>query len=162
MLVTNRLDPLQHGLPWRAVRRLSAPERLGAARELLEAEVPGVWIWWSLYCSSSEPIYDGASIAAQGIVVVSINYRLGALGFMKCEGGDANCGLWDAIGALEWTHENIHQFSGDSNNITISGESAGAIAVTCLVASPIANGLFRRGIAMSAVAHSMMMSLLRK
>ena len=104
--------------------------------------------------SSSEPIYDGASIAAQGVVVVSINYRLGALGFMKCDGGDANCGLWDAVRALEWTHENIHQFNGDSNNITISGESAGAGAVTCLVASPIANRLFRRGIAMSAVAHS--------
>ena len=104
--------------------------------------------------SSSEPIYDGSSIAAQGVVVVSINYRLGALGFMKCDGGDANCGLWDAVRALEWTRENIHHFNGDPDNITISGESAGAGAVTCLVASPIANKLFRRGIAMSSVAHT--------
>ena len=104
--------------------------------------------------SSSEPIYDGTSIAADGIVVVSINYRLGALGFMKCEGGDANCGLWDAVRALEWTRENIHNFNGDANNITISGESAGACAVTCLVASPVSNKLFHRGIAMSSVAHT--------
>ena len=104
--------------------------------------------------SSSEPIYDGAAIAAQGVVVVSINYRLGALGFMWCEGGDANCGLWDAVRALEWTQENIEQFNGDPENVTIAGESAGAGATACLVASPIANKLFHRAIAMSAVAHS--------
>ena len=103
--------------------------------------------------SSSEPIYDGAAIAAQGIVVVSINYRLGALGFMWCDGGDANCGLWDAVRALEWTRENITNFNGDPDNITIAGESAGAGATACLVASPVANKLFRRAIAMSAVAH---------
>jgi carboxylesterase type B len=104
--------------------------------------------------SSSEAIYDGASIAAQGVVVVSINYRLGALGFMWCEGGDANCGLWDAVRALEWTQENILQFNGDPSNVTIGGESAGAGATACLVASPVANKLFHRAIAMSAVAHS--------
>jgi len=104
--------------------------------------------------SSSEPIYDGAAIAAQGVVVVSINYRLGALGFMWCEGGDANCGLWDAVRALEWTQQNIAQFNGDPGNVTIAGESAGAGATACLVASPIANKLFHRAIAMSAVAHS--------
>jgi len=104
--------------------------------------------------SGSEPIYEGTRFAEQDVVVVTINYRLGAFGFMWPEGGDPNCGLWDQVRALQWVKENIGEFGGDPRNVTIGGESAGAACSTCLVASPIANKLFQRAIIMSTVAHT--------
>ena len=115
-----------------------------------------VWIHGGAFVvgSGSEPIYQGARLTRENVVVVTVNYRLGALGFMWSDGGDANCALWDQVRVLEWVQENIDAFGGDRNSVTIGGESAGAGCVTCLVASPVANKLFHRAIIMSAVAHT--------
>jgi para-nitrobenzyl esterase len=113
-----------------------------------------VWIHGGGYTagSGSEPTYEGSRLAQEGLVVVTVNYRLGALGFMWPDDGDANCALWDQVRALEWVGENIASFGGDPDNVTIGGESAGAGCSTCLAASPIANKLFHRAVIMSTVA----------
>ncbi len=106
------------------------------------------------------PWYNGARFAGNGdVVVVSINYRLGALGFtdLSAFGDDfatsgAN-GLLDQIRALEWVRDNIARFGGDPAKVTIAGESAGAFSVGTLLASPLAEGLFRGAIAQSGGAH---------
>ncbi|MEQ8861121.1 MAG: carboxylesterase/lipase family protein [Pseudomonadales bacterium] len=106
------------------------------------------------------PWYNGARFAASGdIVVVSVNYRLGALGFTDLSrfGADfatsgAN-GLLDQIRALEWVRDNIERFGGDPAKVTIAGESAGAFAVCSLLASPLADGLYRAAIAQSGGGH---------
>ncbi|MET0533962.1 MAG: carboxylesterase family protein [Steroidobacter sp.] len=108
--------------------------------------------------SSSEPMYDGAKIADRGVVVVSINYRLGILGYLahpqlSAESSDAisgNYGLLDQISALRWVKKNIAAFGGDPANVTIAGESAGGLSVMYLMAAPQARGLFAKGIAQSA------------
>jgi len=108
--------------------------------------------------SSSEPMYDGARMAREGIVVVSINYRLGVLGYLahpglsteSPDGVSGNYGLLDQIAALRWVKENIGNFGGDPANVTIAGESAGALSVMYLMASPPARGLFAKAIAESA------------
>ncbi|HEY0595486.1 carboxylesterase/lipase family protein, partial [Sphingopyxis sp.] len=107
---------------------------------------------------SHEAMYDGAKLAARGAVVVSINYRLGVLGYMahpalsaeSPDGVSGNYGLLDQIAALEWVKANIGAFGGDANNVTIAGESAGALSVMYLMASPKARGLFHKAIAQSA------------
>lgn len=104
--------------------------------------------------SGSEPMYDGKRLASEGdgTIVVSINYRLGALGssYFDDASTDPNCGLWDQVEALKWVHRNIQKFHGDATRITIAGESAGGGSSMCLVASPIANKLFHRAYIMSA------------
>ena len=107
--------------------------------------------------SSREPLYDGRKLARRGVVVVSLNYRLGVLGWLAHpelsaeQGGiSGNYGLLDQIRALEWVRDNIHAFGGDSRNVTIAGESAGALSAMYLMASPPARGLFHKVIAESA------------
>jgi para-nitrobenzyl esterase len=107
--------------------------------------------------SSSEPMYDGVKIAQQGIVVVSINYRLGLLGYLAHPALSAespqrlsgNYGLLDQIAALRGVRDNIAAFGGDSRQVTIAGESAGGLSVIALLASPLARGLFARAIVQS-------------
>lgn len=104
--------------------------------------------------SGSQSDYDGANFAEQGdLILVTLNYRLGVLGFLYLEElmGEAapssgNNGLLDQIAALRWIHENIAAFGGDTANVTVFGESAGAISIALLLAMPEARGLFQRAI----------------
>ncbi len=108
--------------------------------------------------SSKETLYDGAKMAARGVVVVTINYRLGVLGWLahpelSAESSlniSGNYGLLDQIEALRWVKHNITAFGGDPSNVTIAGESAGGLSVMYLLASPEARGLFAKAIAESA------------
>ena len=103
-----------------------------------------------MYESSAEEKIDSLALARKGnVVVVSINYRLGPLGFLYIPGITANVGMLDQIAALKWVNDNISIFGGDPNNVTIFGESAGATAVVSLLAMPAAKGLFHRAIAQS-------------
>ena len=114
--------------------------------------------------SGSAAVYNGATLASQGIVVVTINYRLGMLGFFVTPALAAeaareheppgNYGLQDMIAALQWVQRNIAAFGGDPDAITLGGQSAGAIAVHDLIVSPLATGLFRRAIAQSGLPDS--------
>ena len=115
------------------------------------------WIYGGAYCmgSASMDVYNGASLARQGIVVVSINYRLGIFGFLAHPALDrhapygTNAGLWDLIAGLRWVKQNIAAFHGDPDNVTIDGESAGSAAVNTLLVCPAAKGLFHRAISQS-------------
>jgi para-nitrobenzyl esterase len=118
-----------------------------------------VWIHGGGYAngSASMPLYHGDRLARKGVVVVTVAYRLGALGFLAHPALSAesphrssgNYGLMDQIAALEWVRRNIATFGGDPNRVTIAGQSAGAMAVSALLASPRARGLFQRAIAQS-------------
>lgn len=99
--------------------------------------------------ASDIPIFDGTNFAKKGIVLVSFNYRLGIEGFLKIDGVPTNIGIRDQIAALKWVRDNISAFGGDPNQVTIFGESAGAISVGVLVTSPAAKGLFKRAIMQS-------------
>ncbi len=111
---------------------------------------------------SAQPVYNGQALADQGdVIVVTINYRLGAVGFLdfRSFGDDkhvfeANLGLRDIIAALQWVQSNIEGFGGDRDQVTLFGESAGGGCVTTLMASPKAKGLFHRAIAESSPATS--------
>lgn len=104
--------------------------------------------------AGSETMYDGTALAKRGIVVVSINYRLGILGYMahpalSAESPDhvsGNYGLLDQIEALRWVKRNIAAFGGDPDNVTVAGESAGALSVMYLMGAPSARGLFAKAI----------------
>jgi len=114
--------------------------------------------------SGSTPWYDGTAFATNGdVVVVTINCRLGALGFLHLAdlGGkekdlSSNCGLLDQIAALKWVRDNIAAFGGDPNNITVFGESAGAMSIGTLLAMPAANGLFLKAILQSGASHTVL------
>ena len=122
-----------------------------------------VWIHGGSFVtvSGSTHWYNGTSFAERGnVVVVTINYRLGALGFLylgEYAGEEyatsGNNGLLDQIAALRWVKENIAAFGGDPNNVTVFGESAGAMSIGALLAMPAAKGLFRRAILQSGAAH---------
>jgi len=92
------------------------------------------------------PVQDGTAFARSGVVLMSINYRLGVEGFVVIPGAPTNLGLRDQIAALQWIKANAAAFGGDPANITIFGESAGAMSVGDLVASPLAQGLFQKAI----------------
>ena len=115
-----------------------------------------VWIHGGAFATGSgtSPAYSGARIAERGdVVVVTLNYRVGALGFLPIgsEGGDgrANLGLLDQIAALEWVKREISRFGGDPDRVTVFGESAGAGSIVALLAMPAARGLFGRAIIQS-------------
>ena len=92
------------------------------------------------------PVQDGTAFAKSGVVLMSINYRLGVEGFLAIPGAPTNLGLRDQIAALHWIKANAAAFGGDPANITVFGESAGAMSVADLVASPLAQGLFQKAI----------------
>lgn len=105
---------------------------------------------------TSIPFYDGSAFARQGIVVVSMNYRLGRFGFFAhpalitaCEGMVGNFGYMDQIAALRWVQANIPNFGGDPQKVTIIGESAGGASVLALLTSPLTDGLFQQAMVMS-------------
>jgi para-nitrobenzyl esterase len=124
------------------------------------AKTPGehrpvlVWIYGGGFGSGGAgvPIYDGAATAKKGVIFVSINYRVGVFGFfahpdLSVESGhhaSGNYGLLDQIAALKWVQKNIAAFGGDPANVTIAGQSAGSMSVNCLMASPLAKGLFNK------------------
>ncbi|WP_369218472.1 carboxylesterase family protein, partial [Streptomyces flavofungini] len=99
--------------------------------------------------SSAVPTYDGRTFARDGVVLVSLNYRLGIEGFGIFPDAPANLGLRDQLAALTWVRDNIRAFGGDPGDVTVFGESAGAISIGALLASPRANGLFRRAVLQS-------------
>ncbi|MBB5911909.1 para-nitrobenzyl esterase [Nocardia transvalensis] len=111
-----------------------------------------VWIHGGAFVrgSNSQKIYDGSAFARDGVVVVSINYRLGISGFAAVPGAPLNRGLRDQIFALHWVQENVAAFGGDPGNVTVFGESAGGMSVVNLLVAPQARGLFRRAIVQSA------------
>ena len=121
------------------------------------------WIHGGGYATgaSSEPRHNGDFLPLKGVVLVTINYRLGVFGFLataelakEANGATGNYGLMDMVSALQWVKANIGQFGGDPNNVTIFGESAGSLAVSTLMASPMAKGLFQKGIGESGAALS--------
>lgn len=120
-----------------------------------------VWLHGGAYClgTAAQEIYDGRRLARNGdVVVVTVNYRVGVLGFLDLSAlGDGfvpNLGLHDQIAALEWVRDNIANFGGDPDNVTLFGESSGGGCVTALLTSPRADGLFHRAIAQSPPATS--------
>lgn len=131
------------------------PATDGAARPVL------FWIHGGGFMTGAGtiPWYDGTNLAKREIVVVSCNYRLGALGFLHLEAlggseyrGSGNVGLLDQIAALRWVQDNIAAFGGDPGNVTIFGESAGGMSVATLMGTPAAKGLFHKAIPQSGAA----------
>ncbi|MDH5834623.1 carboxylesterase/lipase family protein [Luteimonas kalidii] len=165
-----RFGPACHQPPPRPGSIYSPAEALPTSEDCLslnvwapaDAQGAPVFVWihgGSLVAGSGrEPMYDGEALARQGVVMVTINYRLGVLGWLahpdlSAESGDGvsgNYGLLDQVEALRWIQRNITAFGGDPGNVTIAGESAGALSVMYLLAAPPARGLFHRAIAQSA------------
>ncbi|MFD8615996.1 carboxylesterase/lipase family protein [Streptomyces sp. NPDC059513] len=110
-----------------------------------------VWIHGGslVHGSSAVPVYDGAAFARDGVVLVSVNYRLGVEGFGLFPDAPANRGLLDQLAALEWVRDNIAGFGGDPDRVTVAGESAGAVSIAALLATDRAAGLFRRAVLQS-------------
>jgi para-nitrobenzyl esterase len=121
------------------------PNPIGGGRPVM------VWIHGGSLRNGSSAVaaYDGRAFARDGVVLVSINYRLGVEGFGVFPDAPSNRGLLDQIAALRWVRDNIAGFGGDPANVTVFGESAGAISIGALLASPLAAGLFRRAILQS-------------
>jgi carboxylesterase type B len=115
-----------------------------------------VWIPGGMFEAGSGATYNGSRFARDGIVCVTINYRVGAEGFLYLGEANANRGLLDQIAALEWVRDNIASFGGDPGNVTLFGQSAGGMSVGTLLSMPRAEGLFRRAIAQSGGAHQVM------
>ncbi len=178
-----RWKPPQPAMPWTGVRDSTAfgdfciqpqeyPEQRGAMSEdclnlnvwtpaIRSAERLAVLVWIHgggfAYGSGSHPSYDGEALARRGIVVVTLNYRLGLLGFMAhpqltAESphlASGNYGLMDQTAALKWVQRNIAAFGGDPTNITVMGQSAGAHAISTLMTTDLAQGTFQKAIMQS-------------
>jgi para-nitrobenzyl esterase len=118
-----------------------------------------VWIYGGGFMvgSSSYAMYDGAALAKKGVVVVTLNYRLGIFGFMahpalteeSPDHASGNYGFLDQVAALKWVRENIAGFGGDPNNVTLFGESAGGVSVAAHMVSPLSRGLFHKALLQS-------------
>jgi para-nitrobenzyl esterase len=129
------------------------------AKEASEKRPVLVWIYGGGFVSggTNVPIYDGEALAKKGVILVSVNYRVGILGFFahpeltkeSPNHTSGNYGLMDQLAALKWVKKNIAAFGGDPANVTIAGQSAGSFGVNYLVASPLAKGLFKGAIAES-------------
>ncbi len=176
-----RWRPPQAVAPWAGIRDASAfgavsPQSFGTSERwdedslFLNIWTPAeensdklpvmVWIHGGAWSggSGSMPIFDGSKLARKGVVLVTINYRLGALGFLahpalsseSDKNVSGNYGILDVIAALEWVQSNIQVFGGDSANVTLFGESAGATSIYLLLTSPLAEGLFHKAIVESA------------
>ena len=127
-----------------------------------------VWIHGGAFTTGagSSKTYDGSSFATEGdVVVVTFNYRLGALGFLHLGGvggadfsGSCNCGILDQMAALQWVQDNIEKFGGDPERVTVFGESAGAMSIGVLMAIPKAKGLFQQAILQSGAAANVLSS----
>jgi len=126
----------------------------------LDEKIPVlVWIYGGGFSfgSTSEPVYNGEKLAKKGVVLVSVAYRVGQLGFLahpelsaeSADGVSGNYGLLDQIAGLKWIQKNISKFGGDPDKVTIFGESAGGISVSMLCASPLSKGLFQGAISQS-------------
>ena len=133
------------------------PDTDGSVDEALPVVV---WIHGGAFISGSSAcaMYDGSTFARDGVVFVSINYRLHALGFLYLDElfdlpGSGNAGLLDQVAALEWVRDNISEFGGDPDRVTLLGESAGAMSIGSLLALDSARGLFRRAILQSGASH---------
>ncbi|MBV8984127.1 MAG: carboxylesterase/lipase family protein [Acidimicrobiia bacterium] len=178
-----RFRPPQPVEPWTDVRDTTAfgpmaPQNMGAMEQMFGAPprpmdedcltlnvwTPGlddarrpvmVWIHGGafLYGTGATPWYDGRTFARNDVVLVTINYRLGAFGFLHID-GQGNNGILDQVAALEWVRDNIAAFGGDPGNVTAFGESAGAMSVGTLLGLPAAKGLFVKAIPESGAAHS--------
>ncbi|MGN9909613.1 carboxylesterase/lipase family protein [Phytohabitans sp. LJ34] len=170
-----RWRPPARPRPWSGVRDATAPgpvcpqrsvAGLVGAEDCLHLDVtvprdvrPGerlpvlVWLHGGGFVSGAAQEYGGARLATAGrLMVVAVNYRLGALGFMSTpalDGGGGNYGLMDQAAALGWVRRNAARFGGDPGNVTLAGQSAGARAVCAQLASPLARGLFHRAIVQS-------------
>jgi para-nitrobenzyl esterase len=172
----------QPGTPWSGVRKadtfapacmqaMGAPPPGGVSEDCLylnvwsPAKTAGeklpvlVWIYGGGFAggATSYPVHDGARLATRGVILVSISYRVGQLGFfahpeLSVESPShtsGNYGLLDMVAGLQWISRNIAAFGGDPKRVTIFGESAGGIAVSMLCASPVAKGLFQGAISQS-------------
>ena len=119
-----------------------------------------VWIHGGGLTTGGGALYPGELLTTKGVVLVTVNYRLGPYGFFahaalsaeNAGGVSGNQGLRDQVAALEWVRDNVGQFGGDASNVTIFGESAGSLSVSLLQASPLARGLFHRAIGQSGGA----------
>lgn len=143
------------------------PEYVGPGEDCLTLNIwtpdPGkaglpvmVWIpggMFKFHATGACPWYDGSRFARDGIVCVTINYRVGAEGFLYLDKGNANRGLLDQVAALKWVHDNIAAFGGDPSLVTVFGQSAGALSIGMFLAMPCARGLFRRAILQTGAAH---------
>ncbi|WP_367047589.1 carboxylesterase family protein [Streptomyces sp. Je 1-332] len=127
---------------------ITTPARDAGARPVL------VWLHGGGFSSGAGLLdwYDGGALAAQGdVVVVGVNYRLGALGYLCLDGiSEGNLGLYDQLAALRWVAAHIAAYGGDPGNVTVAGQSAGALSIRLLLDMPEATGLFRRAILQSA------------
>lgn len=152
--------PIQAGNPVSGISEDSLYLNIWTPAKSADEQLPVfVWIYGGGFSfgSSSDPIFDGSQLANKGVIVVSIAYRVGQLGFLahpelnkeSKAGVSGNYGLLDQIAALKWLKKNISAFGGDANNLTIAGESAGGISVSMLAASPLAEGLINKVISQS-------------
>lgn len=144
-------DPAVEGEEWLNLNVWTPSTEGAEGGERAEGLPVLVWIHGGslLHGSSAVPVYDGSAFARDGVVLVSVNYRLGVEGFGLFPDAPANRGLLDQLAALEWVRENIAGFGGDPDRVTVAGESAGAVSIGALLATDRAAGLFRRAVLQS-------------